>query len=333
MADTFDSIAVIGAGAWGTALCQVIRRAGGDVVLWAHEAEVAEAVNKAHENPAFLPGVPLDAGIRATAILAEAAAADAVLLTVPAQFLRGVAQTLAPALGKSTPIVICAKGIERDTCLLMSEVVAQALPGRPVAALSGPNFAAEVAEGKPTAVTLAADDAAIGAALVEALGTQTFRPYQSADVTGALIGGAVKNVIAIACGIAEGRGMGHNARAALITRGLAEMTRLAVKKGAKPETMMGLSGLGDLTLTCTSTQSRNYSLGRALGQGQTLAEILGSRNSVAEGVESAASVAGLAARIGVEVPIAEAVDAVLNKDAAIDDMIGALLSRPFRAEA
>jgi glycerol-3-phosphate dehydrogenase (NAD(P)+) len=333
MAEDYTSIAVIGAGAWGTALCQVARRAGRDVVLWAHEAEVAYAVNRKHENPIFLPGVALDAGIRATAILEEAAAADAVLLTVPAQFLRGVAAALAGSLGKSTPVVICAKGIERDTCLLMSEVVAQALPGRPVAALSGPTFAAEVASGKPTAVTLAADDAAIAAALVEALGTPAFRPYQSADVTGALIGGAVKNVIAIACGIAEGRDMGQNARAALITRGLAEMTRLAMKKGARPETMMGLSGLGDLTLTCTSTQSRNYSLGRALGEGKTLADILASRNSVAEGVESAASVAGLAARVGVEVPIAEAVDAVLNKGAAIDEQIGALLARPFRAEA
>jgi glycerol-3-phosphate dehydrogenase (NAD(P)+) len=332
MIEQYNSIAIIGAGAWGTALCQVARRAGRDVVLWAHEPEVAEAVNRTHENAAFLPGVVLDAGVRATSILEEAAAADALVLAIPAQFLRGVAEALAPAVGPRTPVTICAKGIERDTCLLMSEVVAQALSGRPMAALSGPTFAAEVAKGKPTAVTLAADDARVGAALVEALGTPAFRPYQSSDVTGTLIGGAVKNVIAIACGIAEGREMGENARAALITRGLAEMTRLAVKKGGKAETMVGLSGLGDLTLTCTSRQSRNYSLGRALGEGRSLADILAERNSVAEGVESAASVVGLAVKIGIEVPIAQAVDAVLNRGESIDDQIGALLSRPFRTE-
>jgi len=333
MSETFNWIGIVGAGAWGTALCQVTRRAGRDVVLWAREPEVAEAVNRRHENPDYLPGVTLDSGLRATAVLEEAAAADAVVLAVPAQFLRGVAAQIAPAMRPRTPVVVCAKGIERDTCALMSEVVAQALTGHPIAALSGPTFAGEVARGLPTAVTLAADDARIGAGLVEALGSPGFRPYLSPDVVGTLIGGAVKNVIAIACGIAEGRRMGENARAALITRGLAEMTRLAVRKGGRPETMMGLSGLGDLTLTCTSLQSRNYSLGRALGEGRELADILAERRSVAEGVDSAASVVGLAARIGVEVPISEAVDAVLNKGASIDDQIGALLARPFRAES
>ncbi len=267
---TISYIGIIGAGAWGTALSQSIRQAGCETVLWSFEPEVAESINKTHENETYLPGIKLDAGIRATSVLEEAAATDAVLLVVPAQFMRGVTSQLSGMLARDIPVVVCAKGIEQNSAALMSEVVADTLPGRPVAVLSGPTFAAEVAAGLPTAITVATRDQAVGDELVEALGTQRMRPYLSDDVIGAEIGGAVKNVLAIACGVTEGRGFGDNARAALITRGLAEMTRLCVAKGGKAETMMGLSGLGDLTLTCSSSQSRNYSLGEALGKGNTL---------------------------------------------------------------
>jgi len=329
---SIECISIIGAGAWGTALAQSISGAGRQTVLWANEKEVADAVNTAHENPLFLPGIALNPAIRATGVLAEAGDADAVLLVVPAQFLRGVAASLAPAIANRIPIVVCAKGIEQGTNALMTEVVAETLPRHPVAVLSGPTFAAEVARGLPTAITLAAKDAETGAALIDAIGTPHLRPYLSDDVIGAEIGGAVKNVLAIACGICEGRDFGDNARAAIITRGLAEMTRLCVAKGGRAETMMGLSGLGDLTLTCTSAQSRNYSLGVALGRGGRLDDIMASRRSVAEGVFSAAAVVALARHLGVEMPIVAAVDAVVNRGEAVEAAIQALLTRPFRAE-
>jgi glycerol-3-phosphate dehydrogenase (NAD(P)+) len=330
---TISYIGIIGAGAWGTALSQSIRQAGCETVLWSFEPEVAESINKTHENETYLPGIKLDAGIRATSVLEEAAATDAVLLVVPAQFMRGVTSQLSGMLARDIPVVVCAKGIEQNSAALMSEVVADTLPGRPVAVLSGPTFAAEVAAGLPTAITVATRDQAVGDELVEALGTQRMRPYLSDDVIGAEIGGAVKNVLAIACGVTEGRGFGNNARAALITRGLAEMTRLCVAKGGKAETMMGLSGLGDLTLTCSSSQSRNYSLGEALGKGNTLDAVLASRNSVAEGVTSAAAVSTLAKRLGVELPITEAVAAIVNGDVTVDAAIEGLLARPFQAES
>jgi glycerol-3-phosphate dehydrogenase (NAD(P)+) len=325
-------IGIIGGGAWGTALAVTARRAGRDVTLWARESEVVAAVNQGHENPLFLPGIPLDPAIAATAELADAAAADAVLLVVPAQHLRAAARGLAPALPPGTPVLLCAKGIEEGTGAMMSEIAAAALPGTPLAVLSGPTFAGEVARGLPTAVTLATEDAALGRRLIAALGTRSFRPYLSPDLVGAEIGGAVKNVLAIACGIVVGRRLGDNARAALITRGLAEMVRLATAKGGRPETLMGLSGLGDLTLTCTGLQSRNHSLGVALGEGQRLAEILGPRRSIAEGVASAGPVARLAERLGVEMPIVAAVDAILNRGADIAAAIEGLLARPFRSE-
>jgi len=307
-------------------------RAGRRVVLWAREADVVAAINQTHENPRFLPGVALAPALRATVHLAEAAAADAVLLVAPAQHLRGVCRELAPALAPGVPLVICAKGIESGSAALMTEVVAAEVPGAPQAVLSGPTFAAEVACGLPTAVTLAAADAGLGARLVAALGSRLFRPYRSDDPVGAQIGGAVKNVLAIACGVVEGRRFGDNARAALITRGLAEIVRLGGALGARAETLMGLSGLGDLTLTCTSRQSRNMSLGFALGEGRTLAEILAGRQSVAEGVHSAAAVVALAGRLGVDMPICQAVDAILNRGAVIDETIDGLLARPFRGE-
>ncbi len=325
---SLQRIGIVGAGAWGTALALVARRAGCDVVVWAHEPEVAEDINRDHANPLYLPGVVLDPNIRATTDPAEAADADAVLLAPPAQHLRRLARRLAPALRDGTPALICAKGIEQESGALMSEVVAAELPGAAVAVLSGPTFASEVARDLPTAVTLAARDPALAAALAQAIGTSRFRIYTSGDVVGAEIGGAVKNVIAIACGIVEGRRLGDNARAALITRGLAEMTRLALAKGGEARTLMGLSGLGDLTLTCNAVQSRNFSLGVALGRDRPLAAILAERTTVAEGVFSASSVAALAGRLGIEMPISVAVDAVLNRGADLDAAIAALLARP-----
>jgi glycerol-3-phosphate dehydrogenase (NAD(P)+) len=332
MSAILQRIGIVGGGAWGTALAVTARRAGREAVLWARESEVVESINARHENATFLPGVALDAAIAATADLAAAAACDALLLVVPAQHLRTVATALAPALRPAMPVVLCAKGIEEGTGALMSEVAGECLPGATLAVLSGPTFAAEVARGLPTAVTLATGDATIGSALIAALGTRSFRPYLSDDVIGAEIGGAVKNVLAIACGVIDGQRLGDNARAALITRGLAEMVRLARAKGGHAETLMGLSGLGDLTLTCTGLQSRNHSLGVALGEGKSLADILGARRSIAEGVASSAAVAELARRLAIEMPIVAAVAAILHRGASIGATIEALLARPFRNE-
>ncbi|MBM3599563.1 MAG: NAD(P)-dependent glycerol-3-phosphate dehydrogenase [Alphaproteobacteria bacterium] len=326
-------LAVIGAGAWGTALAVLLRRNGHEVSLWARRAELADRIAARRVNSDYLPGVALDAAIGVTTNLASAAGADAVLMAVPAQHLREVATRLTGHVASTVPILLCAKGIERGSLLLMTEVAAEVLPGRPLAVLSGPTFAAEVARGLPTAATLATSDRGLSTRFVAALGTRSFRPYLSDDPIGAEVGGAVKNVLAIACGIVAGRGLGENARAALITRGLAEITRLAIAKGGRAETLMGLSGLGDITLTCTSGTSRNTSLGMALGQGHPLAELLASRRSVAEGAFSAAPVVALAERLGVDMPIAQAVDAVLNRGADLSQVIGDLLARPFTSES
>ena len=326
-------IGIIGGGAWGTALGLVALRAGREPLLWAREPEVVASINDTHRNSLFLSGTVLDPRLGATTDLAETAHRDLLLLAAPAQHLRAIAGALAPHLKSGTPVVICAKGIEEHSGALLSEVVAQALPQATVALLSGPTFAVEVATGHPTAITLAAADATLGERLVQALGSRAFRPYYTDDIVGAQIGGAIKNVIAIACGIVLGRKLGDNARAALITRGLAEMARLALAKGGRAETLMGLSGLGDLTLTCTSLQSRNCSLGAALGEGKRLADILAARRSVAEGVTSAAAASELARRLGVDMPIVAAVDAILHRGAAIDTAIEGLLSRPFRSES
>ena len=325
-------ISVIGGGAWGTALATVARRAGHDTLLWAREAEVVDAINARHRNEIFLPDIDLDPDITATADIAEAAAdADTVLLVAPAQHLRAVAATMANHVKNETPVAICAKGIEIATGALMSEALAVSLPGQPFAVLSGPTFASEVARGLPAAVTLAADGA-LAEMLADMLGSPHFRPYVSHDPTGAQIGGAVKNVIAIGCGIVAGRGLGENARAALITRGLAEMTRFCVAKGGEAETMMGLSGLGDLTLTCNSMQSRNMSLGHAIGEGRTLQDIMKDRKSVAEGVHSAEAIYKLSRRLKIDMPITTAVHAILHEGADLDEVIEGLMSRPFRAE-
>ena len=323
---------IIGGGAWGTALAQALRRAGRDVVLWALEAETVAAINRDHANPFFLPGIALDPAIAATTDLAALRDCDGLLLAAPAQHVRAICRALASILAGAVPVVICAKGLEENSGALLSEIVAEILPQAPLAILSGPTFAAEVARGLPTAVTLATADAELGHRLIAASGSRAFRPYLSPDVAGAQIGGAVKNVMAIACGVVMGRGFGDNARAALITRGLAEMVRLALAKGGKAETLMGLSGLGDLTLTCTSLQSRNHSLGVALGRGEGLAQFLAARRSVAEGVSSAAAAATLARRLDIDMPIVFAVDAILHRGAAIDRVIEELLARPFKSE-
>jgi len=326
-------LTVIGAGAWGTALAMVARRAGSDVVIRARDLAIAATIAERHENPVYLPGVVLDSAIRATTDFAAAVAeVDAALLVVPAQFLRDVLAEFAALWPSALPLLLCAKGIETDSLKTMSEVVAERCPDNPLAVLSGPSFAAEVARDLPAAVTIASPNPAIAREFAAALGSPRFRPYLSEDVTGVEIGGAVKNVLAIACGILDGLRLGDNARAALITRGLAEMTRLGVAKGARAETFAGLSGLGDLVLTCGGAQSRNHALGVALGSGQSLAETLAGRRSVVEGVASAAAVAALAARLGVEMPIVAAVDAVLHHGQAIAPMIEGLLARPRRAE-
>ncbi len=326
-------LAVIGGGAWGTALAAVAVRAGATVTLWARDPNVAAAISLRHENPTYLPGIALDPAVTATTDAALALAdADAALLVVPAQFLRSALAMLAPLLPEGLPLLLCAKGIESESLKTMSELAGEILPKATAAVLSGPSFAAEVARGLPTAVTIASGNPALASRFAAALGTARFRPYTSPDPIGVEIGGAVKNVLAIACGIIEGRGLGSNARAALITRGLAEMVRLGLAKGAEAETFRGLSGLGDLVLTCTAGQSRNYTLGLALGGGRTLPQALAGIRSVVEGVATSAAVARLAASLGVEMPVVEAVDSVLHRGMAIDAMVEALLSRPHRSE-
>jgi glycerol-3-phosphate dehydrogenase (NAD(P)+) len=321
-------IGVIGAGAWGTALAQVAASGGEDVVLWAREADVVDSINEAHENRLFLSGVMLSSAIRATSDFADLKGCDALLVVAPAQHVRTV---LTEAQVGATPLVLCAKGIEAGTGLLVGEVAAQAAPNAPIAVLSGPTFAHEVAKGLPTAVTLACGDDALGAALAARLAAPTFRTYASRDVIGAEIGGAVKNVLAIACGVVEGAGLGLNARAATIARGFAEMTRFGVARGGQAETLAGLSGLGDLVLTCSSTNSRNFSLGVGLGQGRAAGELLADRRTVAEGAFTAPVLREEARKAGVEMPVTDAVCALLD-GAPVEVVVRELLARPLKAE-
>lgn len=323
---------VIGGGAWGTALAQVCVRAGLETVLWAREPEVVAGINETHENPLFLPGVALEPALRATHDFADLAGCDLVLAVAPAQFLRPTLEAFAPHARDGLPIVLCAKGIEQRSLKLMTQVLAETAPHAAPAVLSGPSFAGEVARGLPTAVTLACPDEALGRRLAQTIATPTFRPYAAFDMVGAEAGGAIKNVLAIACGISEGRGLGRSAHASLITRGFAEMTRLGVALGARAETLRGLCGLGDLVLTCSSAQSRNMSVGLALGAGQTLQEALAGKLSVAEGVASAPAVRELAARLGVDAPISEAVAAILAGEIDVDTAIQGLLARPLKDE-
>ena len=325
-------LAIIGAGAWGTALAVAARRAGSRPILWTRNPDVAAAVNDRHEN-ALLPGVALDPRIAATTEFELATAgADAALLVIPAQFLRGVLEAHRHHLPRGLPLLHCAKGIESTSLALMSTVGIEVLSAAPFAVLSGPSFAAEVARDLPTAVAIAGHDASLAGAFTTAMGSPRFRPYLSPDPIGAQIGGAVKNVVAIACGIIVGWGLGENARAALITRGLAEMIRLGLAMGARAETFQGLSGLGDLVLTCTAVQSRNYRLGMGLGRGQSLSAAIAGRHLVVEGVATAAAVARLAARLDIEMPISAAVAAVLHDGKPIELIIEGLLRRPYRSE-
>lgn len=321
-------LGVIGGGAWGTALAQVAAVGGDEVVLWAREAEVVAAINATHENASFLKGVPLSDQIQATGDLGDLDACEALLVVTPAQHMRAV---LSNTPVGTRPLVLCAKGIEAGTQKLMSEVAAECCPDAAIAVLSGPTFAHEVAQGLPTAITLACEDATIGQQLAARIAKPHFRPYVSQDVIGAEIGGAVKNVLAIACGVVDGAGLGQNARAALIARGFAEMSRFGLARGAKAETLAGLSGLGDLVLTCSSTSSRNFSLGKGLGEGQSAAALLADRKTVAEGAHTAPVLQQAAKAAGVEMPIVDAVCALLaNVD--VRDVVTSLLARPLRGE-
>lgn len=327
-----QTIGIVGGGAWGTALATVARRAGRDVLLWAHEPETVAAINQTHANPTYLPGVDLDPAIEATSQLSEVATCDALLIVSPAQHLRDILGALRPYMRSGQPLVLCCKGIEQSTGLLMSQVAADVLPGATIAVLSGPSFAAEAARELPVAVTLATGAEDLGRDLSHALHAPAFRCYWSGDVVGAEIGGAVKNVYAIAAGIVVGKELGSSAQAGLITRSFAEMARFGVAMGAALETLIGLSGLGDLVLTCGSEQSRNMSLGIALGRGATTAEVLSERLSVTEGVATAQAMVEIARARGIELPIAEAVHAIVSGEMGVDAAIDALLSRPLRSE-
>jgi len=325
-----SAIGIIGAGAWGTALAQAMASDGSEVLLWAREPQLVAEINERRTNSLFLPGASLAQSIRATGDLAELGALATLLVVVPAQFLASVLGNLP---GGSRDLVLCAKGIEAGTGRLMADVARDAAPAATLAVLSGPTFAHEVAAGLPTAVTLAcAGGEAQWARLAPAISRPMLRPYYSDDVTGAEIGGAVKNVLAIACGVVDGLKLGQNARAALIARGYAEMLRFGVARGAKAETLVGLCGLGDLVLTCSSTSSRNFSLGKALGEGLSAAEALAGKLSVAEGAATAPVLADLAEREGIPMPIVAAVNRLLKGEASAGAVVAELLARPLRAE-
>ncbi|MEQ1548252.1 MAG: NAD(P)H-dependent glycerol-3-phosphate dehydrogenase [Chakrabartia sp.] len=322
-------IGIIGGGAWGTALAQVIAEGGEDIMLWAYEPEVVAAINETHVNTPFLNSVRLNPNIIATGALGDLRACDVLLAVTPAQHLRAI---LADAVIGVRPLILCSKGIESGTQMLMSEVAKQTCPDAPIAVLSGPTFAQEVAGGLPTAVTLACEDTVLARMLAIRLARPHFRPYVSNDVIGAEIGGAVKNVLAIACGVVAGRGLGQNAGAALIARGFAEMTRFGLARGAQAETLAGLSGLGDLVLTCSSTNSRNFSLGVGLGEGKSATALMADRKTIAEGAFTAPVLQQAAKVAGIEMPVVDAVCALLDGSANVDDVVLALLSRPLRIE-
>ncbi len=327
---SIDKLAVIGGGAWGTALAQVAAAGGRETLLWAIEDDVVAAINRIHQNPVYLKGQKLSPAIRATSNFSELTGCDAWLVVTPAQHMRAVLSR-APCPGM--PLILCSKGIEDASGLMLHEVARTVCPTSPVAVLSGPTFAHEVAAGLPTAVTLACEDEALAKTLRDRLASPTFRIYASDDVAGAEVGGAVKNVLAIACGVVEGRGLGQNARAALIARGFAEMTRFGLAMGAKRETLAGLSGLGDLVLTCSSTSSRNFSLGKAIGEGKNPAELMADRRTVAEGAYTAPVLHRVARDSGIDMPIVAAVNALLGGSAGIDEVLETLMTRPPRPES
>ncbi|HEY1385615.1 MAG TPA: NAD(P)H-dependent glycerol-3-phosphate dehydrogenase [Dongiaceae bacterium] len=327
------SLGIAGAGAWGTALALQAARAGLSPTLWARRPEAAAAIAASRENPDYLPGVRLPAQISVTEQLTDTLAADAVLYVQPAQHLRAFCSAARGSWRAGAPLVLCAKGIEFGSGLLLTDVASELLPQAPLAVLSGPSFAGEVAAGLPTAVVIASPDAALNEALMQALSHGAFRPYGSLDPVGVELAGAAKNVLAIACGIVMGRGLGENARAALVTRGLAELARLAGALGGRAETMLGLAGVGDVVLTCNSMKSRNASLGFELGRGRALADILAERRSIAEGVPTAGALEALASRLAVDMPICSTAAAILSGRAEIDQAIRTLLARPLKHEA
>ena len=326
---TIQRIAVLGGGAWGTALAQTCARAGRDVTLWEHEPGNAENLAAKRES-LFLPGVRLENSIKVTRALAEASRSQAILLVVPAQAMRSVVKSLAQTIAAGSPLIACAKGIEHGTHKFMSEIIAECAPNAVPAILSGPSFAADVARGLPTAVTLAAADGKLAGELAQAIASASFRPYHSSDLRGVEIGGAAKNVLAIAAGIVTGRGLGASASAALTTRGFAELVRFGKAYGARPETMTGLSGLGDLILTCSSPQSRNFSFGVALGKGETPDGA--AHGKLAEGAFTAPVLLEMAREKNIEMPISAAVAAVLAGKLSVDKAIESLLTRPIKAE-
>jgi glycerol-3-phosphate dehydrogenase (NAD(P)+) len=327
-----DRIAVIGAGAFGTALALVAARAGADVTLWTRDPNQARDISAARENRRHLAGIPIPEEIRPTADISALGNAELVLLAVPAQATRDVARDFAAKIPRGIPVLACAKGIERETGALQTDIISECLPEARPAALSGPGFADEIARGLPTAVTIAAGDIALAHDICAALSTDTFRPYASDDLVGVELGGSIKNVLAIACGIVAGRGLGESARAALISRGLAEMTRLGTALGADAQTFMGLSGLGDLVLTATSGHSRNLSFGVALGQGRTVSDLLAAGAPLAEGAHTARIAADLARRHGVDAPITGAVAGIIHGRVTVDEAIEGLVRRPLKAE-
>ncbi len=328
-----QKIGILGAGAWGTALAISLSRKKKDISIQAREQQVTKSINYQHENTMFLSGHKLDPLIKATCEPKEACqGADIIMLVMPAQYVRKMAGRLSAFLNPDIPIVCCAKGIEGESGLLMSEIILKTLPNNPLAILSGPTFSNDVALNLPTAVTLACNNQDLCQRIASTLASPYFRVYRSNDLIGAQIGGAVKNVLAIACGILEGRAMGYNARAALITRGLAEISRLALAKGAKSRTLMGLSGLGDLILTCSTRQSRNFSLGISLGEGKKLKQIISETNTVAEGVYTANSISKLSRKLNIDMPICNSVNSILNAEHNIDKKIDELLRRPLISE-
>lgn len=324
------SFGVIGGGAWGTALAQMLASDGSHVSLWARDPEVVEAINTDHENSVYLKGLPLSPSIVATGDARDLGDVNALLVVPPAQHMRAVLTQFDVG---NRPLILCCKGLEAGSLEMMSEVAAEVHPNAPILVLSGPTFAHEVAAGLPTAATLACEDEDLGADIALAIRRSHFRPYLSIDVIGAEIGGAIKNVIAIACGVVEGADLGQNARASLISRGFAEMTRFGIAKGGKAETLAGLAGLGDLVLTCSSTASRNFSLGKGLGEGKSAAELLADRRTVAEGAHSAPVVLEAAKQMGIDMPICAAVNQLLSGDADVREVIAGLLARPLRSEA
>ncbi|MBB4657557.1 NAD(P)H-dependent glycerol-3-phosphate dehydrogenase [Parvularcula dongshanensis] len=331
--EPFERIYVAGAGSWGTALAALCARAGRQTSIWSRGEEIAGQINEEHRNATYLPEIELPSTLRATTDRAAACEAEGILLVVPAQAARDELVALREATGGAAmPVALCCKGIERGTGRLMHQVLKEAWPEALGAVLSGPSFAADVARGLPTAVTLADPDESCGTRWLGTLATETFRPYYSPDVLGAELGGAIKNVLAIACGIVEGRGLGESAKAALMARGFAEAKRFALGMGAKPETLAGLSGLGDLILTCSSRQSRNMSLGYEMGQGRRAADVIAERRTVSEGAATAPVLVSLARERGTDMPITEAVAALLSGELAVDEAIADLMNRPLKIE-